>query len=211
MRRGFFITFEGGEGCGKSTHIRLLSEYFAGMGRECVVTREPGGTPLSEKIRELLLDAREGAGMSARTEILLFEAARAEHVDKLIRPSLDAGKIVICDRFYDSTSAYQGAARAIDSESVDFLNSFAAGSRCARLDRGFGHRPPRGARPRAFEGRRGARQNGVGEARILPKGARGFSMPRPPPSRTRFAVVDSSGDKAETFEKILRAVEGRLP
>ena len=205
MRRGFFITFEGGEGCGKSTHIRLLSEYFAGMGRECVVTREPGGTSLSEKIRELLLDAREGAGMSARTEILLFEAARAEHVDKLIRPSLDAGKIVICDRFYDSTSAYQGAARAIDSESVDFLNS-AAPDLTVVLDI-----DPREGLARA-RSRDGGVPDRMGSERLefYQKVRDGFlCLARRCPDR--FAVVDSSGDKAETFEKILRAVEGRLP
>ena len=110
MARGFFITFEGSEGCGKSTHMKSLAKYFEGIGRDCVLTREPGGTELSEKIRALLLDKSLGQ-MSARTEILLFEAARAEHVDKLIKPSLEQGKVVISDRFYDSTSAYQGAAR----------------------------------------------------------------------------------------------------
>ena len=81
MDKGFFITFEGGEGCGKSTHIKRLSEYFKSKGRECVVSREPGGTSLGEKIRESLLHAKEGIGMSPRTELLLFEAARAQHVD----------------------------------------------------------------------------------------------------------------------------------
>ena len=77
MKKGIFITFEGGEGCGKSSHIKSLAEYFAGLGRECIITREPGGTPLSERIRDLLLDPDKGRGMSSRAELLLFEAARA--------------------------------------------------------------------------------------------------------------------------------------
>lgn len=209
MQRGFFITFEGGEGCGKSTHIRLLAEHFAGIGRDCVVTREPGGTALSEKIRGLLLDAREGAGMSARTEILLFEAARAEHVDKLIRPSLEAGKIVICDRFYDSTSAYQGAARAIRSADVDFLNAFAAGSLAPDLTVVLDIDPREGlARARSRDGGAPDRMGSEG-LEFYRKVREGFlALARSDPGR--FAVVDSSGDKGETFGKILRAVERRL-
>lgn len=129
---------------------------------------------------------------------------------KLIRPSLDAGKIVICDRFYDSTSAYQGAARAIDSESVDFLNSFAAGSAAPDLTVVLDIDPREGlARARS---RDGGAPDRMGSERLefYQKVREGFlCLARRRPDR--FAVVDSSGDKAETFEKILRAVEGRLP
>ena len=128
MARGIFITFEGSEGCGKSSHIKSLAEYFKSIGRSCVVPREPGGTPLSERIRNILLHASDGEKMSPKTEILLFAAARAQHVEELIKPSLENGNIVISDRFYDSTSAYQGVARNLGADSVEWLNSFAASS-----------------------------------------------------------------------------------
>ncbi len=126
MQSGIFITFEGGEGCGKSTQIKNLKNYFEGLGRTCIVSREPGGTPLSEKIRELLLHAKEGSNMSPLTELLLFAAARAQHVEELIKPALERGDVVILDRFYDSSTAYQGAARALDLKLVEELNMIAS-------------------------------------------------------------------------------------
>jgi dTMP kinase len=104
MTRGKFITFEGGEGSGKSTQVALLAERLRGGGIETVVTREPGGTPLAESIRTLVLEADP----DPVTELLLFAAARAEHVAKVIRPALDHGTWVVCDRFLDSTRVYQG-------------------------------------------------------------------------------------------------------
>ena len=126
-KNGIFITFEGGEGCGKTSQINLLAEFMRKKGRECVITREPGGTAVSEKIRELLLHAKEGGSMSAKTEMLLFAAARAQHVDELIRPSLALGKIVISDRFIDSTFAYQGAARSLGFDCAKAVNQIAVG------------------------------------------------------------------------------------
>lgn len=123
---GIFITFEGVEGSGKSTQIRLLAEYLRGRGREVVVTREPGGTPLAERIRGLLMDNSEET-MSPLAELLLYEAARAQHVETLILPALNRGAIVLCDRFADSTTAYQGAGRRLDPGTVDMLNRLAAG------------------------------------------------------------------------------------
>ncbi|WP_295559206.1 dTMP kinase [uncultured Hyphomicrobium sp.] len=104
MTRGKFITFEGGEGSGKSTQVALLAERLRAAGLGIVVTREPGGTPLGEGIRSLVLDAAP----EPTTELLLFAAARAEHVAKVIRPALDHGTWVVCDRFMDSTRVYQG-------------------------------------------------------------------------------------------------------
>lgn len=208
MARGFFITFEGSEGCGKSTHMRSLAKYFEGLGRECVLTREPGGTELSEKIRALLLDKSLGQ-MSARTEILLFEAARAEHVDKLIKPSLEQGKIVISDRFYDSTSAYQGAARLIGADTVKYLNSFATDSLVPDITIVLDIDAREGLE------RAGRRDNGdtdrMGSEKLefYQKVREGFlELARGEPER--FAVVDSSGSKEETFSKILAAVEEKL-
>jgi dTMP kinase len=116
MSEGRFITLEGGEGAGKSTQALLLAEALRGQGREVVVTREPGGTPGAEAIRHLLLDP-QGTAWSLRSEALLFAAARANHVEALIRPALDRGAWVVCDRYIDSTRAYQGGeGRLADDE-----------------------------------------------------------------------------------------------
>lgn len=117
MTRGKFIALEGGEGVGKSTQARLLAEALTLRGIETVVTREPGGTPGAEKIRALLLDPA-GEGWHPRAEALLFAAARSDHVERLIRPALEAGKWVICDRFLDSSRAYQGGAGGLRDEDV---------------------------------------------------------------------------------------------
>lgn len=113
MNRGRFITLEGGEGVGKSTQSRLLAEALAGVGIVVELTREPGGTPGAEAIRNLLLDTT-GDNWGARSEALLFAAARSDHVEKRILPALDAGKWVICDRFIDSSRAYQGGGGGLD-------------------------------------------------------------------------------------------------
>jgi dTMP kinase len=121
---GKFITFEGPEGSGKSTHIKLLKAYLEERGIEVVLTREPGGTPLGEEIRKLLQhDHTEPPVPSA--EVLLFLASRAQHVERLIRPALQQGKWVLCDRFADSTFAYQGYGRGFDMESLRAVNAFA--------------------------------------------------------------------------------------
>ena len=124
---GTFFTFEGPEGSGKSTQINLLAEELIDLGHEVVVTREPGGTPIGEEIRHLLIHSSSGKEMSPEAELLLFAAARAQLVRELIQPSLQAGKIVICDRFLDSTTVYQGAARSIASDPVSYINQFAVG------------------------------------------------------------------------------------
>ena len=121
-----FITFEGIEGSGKTTQVGLLSEYLAGKGIPHVVTREPGGTPLADEIRNLLLARREER-VFPETELLLYEAARAQHVRAFILPSLSSGKAVLSDRFGDATSAYQGFSRGIDAARIEELNDFATG------------------------------------------------------------------------------------
>lgn len=124
---GLFITFEGGEGCGKSTQIAALKARLEAMGKTVVQTREPGGTPLGESVRNLLQYDDAGQGMSPEAELLLFAASRAQHVRELIAPAIAEGQIVLCDRFLDSTTVYQGVARAIDSKKVDTINQFAIG------------------------------------------------------------------------------------
>ncbi|HTN14893.1 MAG TPA: dTMP kinase [Sphingomonadaceae bacterium] len=117
MNKGRFIALEGGEGVGKSTQARLLAEALEAHGITAVLTREPGGTPGAEAIRALLLDP-PGNGWNPRAEALLFAAARSDHVEKLIRPALDAGQWVICDRFIDSTRAYQGGGGGLSEAEI---------------------------------------------------------------------------------------------
>ena len=112
-----FITFEGIEGCGKTTQIRLLSEYLKERGLDCITTREPGGTDIGEAIRGIFLHC-DHDDIQPITELLLVTAARAQHVAQVIKPQLQAGKIVLCDRYFDATVAYQGAASGLDIESI---------------------------------------------------------------------------------------------
>lgn len=127
MSRGFFISFEGSEGGGKSTQIRRLADRLEKAGRTVRLTREPGGTPIGERIRELLQFSEEGHAMTPEAELLLFTASRAQLVREVIAPALAAGEIVIADRFLDSTTVYQGVARRIAADAVEFINRFAAG------------------------------------------------------------------------------------
>jgi dTMP kinase len=122
--KGLFIAFEGPDGCGKSTQIRFLAEYLEQAGLNVVQTREPGGSPIAEKIREVVL-SRENEGMAAMTEALLYAAARAEHVHKVIAPAIEAGKVVLCDRFVDSSIAYQGYGRCLGAKTVWRINEAA--------------------------------------------------------------------------------------
>jgi len=124
---GRFITFEGGEGVGKSTNIQAVARYLESQGRSVIVTREPGGTPIAEKIRNDLLKAHHEEPMSDMAELLLMFAARAQHVDAVIRPALARGDWVLCDRFTDSTIAYQGYGRGLGLEKIDQLKELAQG------------------------------------------------------------------------------------
>ncbi len=126
---GFFISFEGSEGCGKSTQIRLLIEALKEDGHEPILLREPGGTPIGEHIRHLLQHSADGRGMVPESELLLFAASRAQLVRQTILPALAEGRVVICDRFLDSTTVYQGVARRISADIVSQINRFAAGPR----------------------------------------------------------------------------------
>ncbi|MCS6963966.1 dTMP kinase [Thermoflexus sp.] len=126
MTNGLLITFEGPEGSGKTTMARWLSDFLRQKGYRVLFTREPGGTPVGEAIRELL-HAHEHADMTARTEALLFCAARAQLVERVIRPFLAEGGIVVSDRYADSTLAYQGYGRGLDLEDLQHLNRFATG------------------------------------------------------------------------------------
>jgi dTMP kinase len=125
MSRLPFITFEGSEGSGKSTQAERLSARLQRYSVPCILTREPGGTPIGESVRELLQFAPHNASMTPETELLLFEASRSQLVREVIKPALERGMCVIADRFFDSTTVYQGAARKLDREMIERLNGFA--------------------------------------------------------------------------------------
>ena len=127
MRQLPFITFEGSECSGKSTQVQRLAGRLQRLQIPVLVTREPGGTPIGETIRDLLQFDSHNSGMTPETELLLFEASRSQLVREIIKPALERGVCVIADRFFDSTSAYQGAARKLNHDVVDRLNAFAAG------------------------------------------------------------------------------------
>ena len=124
MKKGLFITFEGIEGCGKSTQARMLKEFLVNEGKSVFLTREPGGPKISEEIREILLSV-ENKEMLPQTEVLLYMASRSQHTGEWIIPELEKGKIVISDRYYDSTFAYQGAARKINGKLIDTIRRYA--------------------------------------------------------------------------------------
>lgn len=124
MKEGYFIVFEGGEGSGKSTILEMIYNWIKELGRECIKTREPGGIKISEEIRKILLDPNN-TEMDGRTEALLYAAARRQHLVEKVIPALKSGKIVLCDRFIDSSLAYQGYARGLGIEEIFKINQFA--------------------------------------------------------------------------------------
>lgn len=145
MQGGKFISFEGSEGCGKSTQIRRVVDYLKSTGLEVLLTREPGGTVVGEKVRDLLQHTPEASNMTDESELLLFAASRAQLVREVIRPALEKGIWVIADRFLDSTTVYQGIARGLDVDQVEAINRFAVGDLLPDLtvlldlDAGVGH------------------------------------------------------------------------
>ncbi|MBQ7978096.1 MAG: dTMP kinase [Clostridia bacterium] len=203
---GLLITFEGGDGSGKSTHSELLKNYLSNKGISFFATREPGGTDFSEAVRALSKDMRF-ADKSNISELLLFEAARADIVEKRILPALKEGKVVIMDRFYDSTTAYQSFGRGLDRKMVEELNLFAAQGLVPDLTFYM-----RIAPNTAFERKGGVEKDDVMETAgdIFHRNVmRGFdTIVRE--NRNRFVVIDSTKPVAEVFAKISSIVESKL-
>jgi len=127
MAKGLFITFEGAEGCGKSTQVELLARQLRALGHRVRTLREPGGTPIGEEIRHTLKHSQQNDAMTSEAELLLMNASRAQLVREIIRPALAAGEIVLCDRFFDSTTAYQGYGRELDLKMVKAVIDIAVG------------------------------------------------------------------------------------
>jgi dTMP kinase len=133
VSKGLFISFEGTEGCGKSTQVKLLANQLTALGHRVRTLREPGGTPIGEEIRHTLKHSQHNHAMTAEAELLLMSASRAQLVREIIRPALAAGEVVVCDRFYDSTTAYQGYGRELDLEKVKAVIDFAVGETRPKL------------------------------------------------------------------------------
>ena len=207
--RGKFVTFEGGEGAGKTTQAKLRAEALQERGFEVVVTREPGGTPGAEAVRNLLLSPPRGMpaeGWGAKAEALLFAAARADHVERLIRPALEEGKWVICDRFVDSSRAYQGGAGGLGDQAILSLHEF--GSDGLRPDLTILIEVDAGE----LSHRLVARDGGIADA----IGGRNSAYHHKVAARFRliaqgdpenFAVIEGGGDVGKVHAAIMEAVE----
>ena len=206
-QRGKFITLEGGEGAGKSTQLIALAEALRSRGIDVVETREPGGSEGAEKIRDLLLSGDDDR-WSARAEALLFAAARADHVDKLIRPALEAGSWVISDRFLDSSLAYQGGAGALGVDSVRSINDFAVADclpdRTLVLALAEG-----GARARSRDNEVSDRIGGRPEDYHQKVDLAFRVIAAEEPQRVR--IVDASGSPPEVTQRLLDALGDLLP
>ena len=204
MDKGLFITFEGPDGCGKSTQIKMFADYLRAQGCEVVMTREPGGTPISEKIRGIIMDSENKTECDI-CEMLLFAAARSQHVYELIKPSVAAGKIVLCDRFVDSSIAYQAYGRGLGDQ-VEIVNNFAIQGMLPDITFFLNIS--------AEEGRK--RNTGTGKEDRLEKEALDFHnkvyegyLKIAEKNKDRFVMIDASKTKEEVFEEIKKAYEQR--
>jgi dTMP kinase len=206
--RGKFITFEGGEGCGKSTQARRLKEELERRGIKAVLTREPGGTPLAEKIRSLLKDETADPPCD-RSEVLLFLAARAQLVEKVIRPALENGKWVISDRFSDSTLAYQGYGRGLPLKVLEETNTFATGGLKSDLTLLLEVSPEVAAvRMRKRENETGTAADRIELAgdvfhERLRRGFRELADAEP----QRIVAIDADGSENEVWERVWKSMK----
>ena len=211
--KGLFITFEGTEGCGKSTQVELLAQRLRTPGHHVRVLREPGGTPIGEEIRHTLKHSRDNVAMTPEAELLLMNASRAQLVREIIRPALAAGEIVLCDRFYDSTIAYQGYGRGLDLTMVRAIIDFSVGdtrpdltvllevtpaAAAARLRARQASAPP--VRDRFEEA------DGSFFERVV-EGYRAIAAAEP----RRVQMIDAGADPNSVSEAIWNLVQPRLP
>ena len=208
MKQGRFIALEGGEGAGKSTQTRLLAAALAARGIAVVTTREPGGTPGAEAIRALLLST-EGEGWNPRAEALLFAAARSDHVERLIRPALAAGTWVICDRFVDSSRAYQGGGGGLTDADVMALHNVGSEGLLPDLTLLIEVAPEEAARRLAARDGDEADRIGGREAAYHARVGAAFAR-LADEEPTRFARISGNGLLEETHRAILAALEPLL-
>ena len=205
MTRGLFITLEGPEGSGKSTHARLLKERLEACGKSVLLTREPGGTPLGETVRGILQHNLANESPVDRAEVMLFLASRAQLCERVIRPALDAGTWVICDRFTDSTLAYQGYGRGFDVATLRALNAFATNNLVPDLTLLLDISPETGFSRVNSRGLATDRIEAAGESfhRRLRSGF--FQLAKDEPAR--FAVIDSNDTQENVAARIWNVVQ----
>ncbi|KLH96132.1 dTMP kinase [Brevibacillus formosus] len=207
-KKGRFITIEGGEGAGKSTVIAKLYEELRARGVDVLLTREPGGIDIAEKIREIILNPAH-TQMDERTEALLYAAARGQHLAEKVLPALEEGKLVLCDRFIDSSLAYQGHARGLGIEAVYQINRFAVGDCMPELTLFFDVQPETGlARINASRGREVNRLDleGMRFHELVREGYQ-LVMERDP---ERFVVIDAEQPMEQVYQSALQALLDRL-
>lgn len=203
-----FITFEGGEGAGKSTAIKRIVEKLTSEGYEIVLTREPGGTPIAEEIRNVILDKKNTA-MDPRTEALLYAASRRQHLVEKVIPALKKGKLVLCDRFLDSSLAYQGGARGIGIDTVYNMNLFATEGMLPDLTILFDIKPEEGLARIAANSQREVNRLDVEKLTFHNKVRDSFhELAKKFPER--FVIVDASKTPDEVFADAYKAIEDRL-
>lgn len=209
IKKGIFITFEGPDGSGKTTQARTLAEHLRNRGRDVLLTREPGGTAFGDGVRKILLDHLSDENIDSVSELLLYEAIRAHHVEKLIRPALARGRVVICDRFIDASVAYQGYGRGIPIAVVAELNRIATRGLKPDLTIVLDVNPKVGLKMARSVAGSLDRIESAGPAfhRRVRAGYKALVRREP----KRFALLRRAGDRAETFAAILRTVAARLP
>lgn len=203
MRRGRFVTVEGPDGAGKSTQLALLADWLRAQGEDVVTTREPGGTPAGEAIRNILLSPDTTLG--DRTELLLYLAARAEHVRMVVQPALERGAIVLCDRFCDSTLVYQSMVRGLPLETILAINDFATGGLAPHLTFLFDADPVLLAERL---GQRGGPDRMEQEGLTFQQAVRRGFLTLAARFPERIVILDASQDKNAVFQAMLQAWKG---
>ncbi|MCG2762126.1 MAG: dTMP kinase [Candidatus Atribacteria bacterium] len=216
MKKGLFITFEGLEGCGKTTQAKMLFDFLIKQKIPSIYTKEPGGTKIGDKIRKILLDQKND-GMDYKTEMLLFLASRAENVRLIILPALEEGKVVISDRFYDSTTAYQGYGRGIDLKITKHLNNLVVGKAIPDLTFILDIDPYEGLRRSAsFGNLREMRfeeefinKKIIGGKFFLERVRQGYYQ-LSHEETGRIKIIDANRSKEDIFEEIIKIVNRKL-
>ncbi|MEA2087930.1 MAG: dTMP kinase [Candidatus Caldatribacteriota bacterium] len=216
MKKGLFISFEGLEGCGKTTQAKMLFDFLIKQRIPSIYTKEPGGTKIGDKIRKILLDQKNDS-MDYKTEMLLFLASRAENVRLIILPALEEGKVVISDRFYDSTTAYQGYGRGIDLKIIKHLNSLVIGKAIPDLTFILDIDPYEGLkRSTSFGNSREMRfeeefvnKKIIGGKLFLERVRHGYFQ-LSHEEKGRIKIIDANRSKEDIFEEIVEIVKRKI-
>jgi dTMP kinase len=203
MPRGLFITLEGGEGAGKSTNLVFIRQWLQRAGREVVVTREPGGTELGERVRDILLNSKQ-LHITPESEMLLMFAARSEHIARVIQPALAAGKVVLCDRFTDATYAYQGGGRGLAAERIAAIEDWVQGKLRPDLTLLFDV-PVAAGRERA--GQRGEPDRFESENNVFFTRVRRTYLDRAAKEPARMRVIDASRPLAQVEQQLAAVLQ----